>query len=133
MFSTSISIGVYLTLTIFTYISPGRSRNPRLRANPIMTIDATMGDGTSVNAAPDGSDSIRRDSDVWFEDGNIVVIAQNTTFRFHKGVLSLHSQAFRDLFSVPQPHQNFPKCLHQEKPPQTISENCWLLADSYSL
>ncbi|KAI1781603.1 hypothetical protein LXA43DRAFT_978012 [Ganoderma leucocontextum] len=43
------------------------------------------------------------DSAIWFEDGNIVAIAQNTAFRFHKGMLSLHSLVFRDLFSVPQP------------------------------
>ncbi|KAI1786587.1 hypothetical protein LXA43DRAFT_952359 [Ganoderma leucocontextum] len=48
-------------------------------------------------------DSIQRDSEIWFEDGNIVVITQNTAFRFHKSVLSLHSPVFRDLFLVPQP------------------------------
>ncbi|KAM5544034.1 hypothetical protein V8D89_002220, partial [Ganoderma adspersum] len=49
------------------------------------------------------ADEVQRDSDIWFEDGNVVVIAQNTAFRFHKGVLSHHSQVFRDLFLVPQP------------------------------
>ncbi|KAI1786598.1 hypothetical protein LXA43DRAFT_1085384 [Ganoderma leucocontextum] len=46
-------------------------------------------------ATPD--DSAKRDSEIWFEDGNVVVIAQNTAFRFHK--------VFRDLFSVPQPSE----------------------------
>lgn len=68
------------------------------RANPI-AVDAMIVDG--VPAAPD--DSVKRDSEVWFEDGNIVVIAQNTAFRFHKSVLSLHSSVFSDLFSIPQP------------------------------
>ena len=64
--------------------------------------DATMGDALGgPHATPDNS--IKRDSEVWFEDGNVVVIAQNTAFRFHKSVLSLHSPVFRDLFSVPQP------------------------------
>ncbi len=49
------------------------------------------------------SDVIQKDSDIWFEDGNVIVIAQHTAFRFHKGVLSRHSQVFRDLFLVPQP------------------------------
>ena len=44
-----------------------------------------------------------RDSDVWFEDGNVVAIAQQTAFRFHKGALSRQSVIFCDLFSVPQP------------------------------
>ena len=47
--------------------------------------------------------TIKRDSEVWFEDGNIVVIAQNVAFRFHKSVLSIHSSVFRDLFSIPPP------------------------------
>ncbi|KAM5544851.1 hypothetical protein V8D89_001749 [Ganoderma adspersum] len=66
--------------------------------------DAVIGDIVAVEgtpAAPD--DSITRDSDVWYEDGNIVVIAQTTAFRFHKSVVSHHSSVFRDLFSVPQP------------------------------
>ena len=49
------------------------------------------------------SDEVQRDSDIWFDDGNVIVIAQNFAFRFHKGVLSHHSQVFRDLFLVPQP------------------------------
>ncbi|KAI1786600.1 hypothetical protein LXA43DRAFT_897702 [Ganoderma leucocontextum] len=61
---------------------------------------------TTDDALPPPSllpDEIQRDSDIWFEDGNVIVIAQNTAFRFHKGVLSHHSQVFRDLFLVPQP------------------------------
>ncbi|KAI0688695.1 hypothetical protein C8T65DRAFT_118016 [Cerioporus squamosus] len=46
---------------------------------------------------------IQRDPDIWFEDGNIVVVAQQTAFRFHRGTLSRHSEIFRSLFSVPQP------------------------------
>ena len=61
-----------------------------------------------ANAAVDRSDapldgSVQRDSTIWFEDGNVVVSAQNVAFRARKSVLSLHSQAFRDLFAVPQP------------------------------
>ena len=51
----------------------------------------------------DNPNPTKRDSEVWFEDGNIVVVAQNTAFRFHKSVVSLHSSVFRDLFSIPQP------------------------------
>ncbi|KAI1792055.1 hypothetical protein LXA43DRAFT_358897 [Ganoderma leucocontextum] len=67
----------------------------------IMSGAQAVGPDSRSSQNPD--DSIHRDSAIWFEDGNIVAIAQNTAFRFHKGVLSLHSQVFRDLFSVPQP------------------------------
>ena len=70
-----------------------------------LPMDLIMGDtidGPSpVPADVDGS--IKRDSDIWFEDGNVVVIAQTTAFRFHKSVVSLHTSVFRDLFSIPQP------------------------------
>ncbi|KAI0783930.1 hypothetical protein BC629DRAFT_1518202 [Irpex lacteus] len=39
----------------------------------------------------------------WFEDGNIVLVAEGTGFRVHRGVLSRHSEVFRDMFLVPQP------------------------------
>lgn len=42
-------------------------------------------------------------SKIWFDDGNIVIQAENTQFRVYKGVLALQSDIFRDMFSVPQP------------------------------
>jgi len=49
------------------------------------------------------SHELRRDEDFWFLDGNIVLLVQDTAFRVHRGVLSHHSEVFRDLFAVPQP------------------------------
>ena len=37
----------------------------------------------------------------WFEDGNIVLRAENTLFRVHKGLLQKQSALFDDLFSLP--------------------------------
>jgi len=42
-------------------------------------------------------------SDIWFADGNIVLIADSAAFKVHRGQLERHSDVFRDLFSVPQP------------------------------
>lgn len=39
----------------------------------------------------------------WFSDGNIVILAETMAFRLHQGVLSRHSEVFRDMFSFPQP------------------------------
>ncbi|KAL6298842.1 hypothetical protein BKA93DRAFT_743329 [Sparassis latifolia] len=47
---------------------------------------------------------LQQDADFWFADGSIVLIAENATFRVHQGVLSRHSEVFRELFTVPQPH-----------------------------
>lgn len=42
-------------------------------------------------------------SHMWFEDGNIVLIAEDIAFKLHRGVLARQSPIFEDMFSVPQP------------------------------
>jgi len=44
-----------------------------------------------------------KDDELWFEDGNIVIVAQRVMFKVHMGVLSKHSEVFRDMFKIPQP------------------------------
>ncbi|KAI0334317.1 hypothetical protein GY45DRAFT_1318315 [Cubamyces sp. BRFM 1775] len=61
------------------------------------------------------SDSdILHDPDFWFNDGNIVIVAKNhhadarpTGFRVHMGVMSRHSEVFKDLLcqSLPRPKE----------------------------
>ncbi|KAI0640026.1 hypothetical protein C8Q77DRAFT_1152936 [Trametes polyzona] len=62
--------------------------NKRLRLDP------------DTDADPD------KDKDFWLEDGNIVIIAQKSAFRVHKGVLSRRSEVFSGLFTVPQPEDD---------------------------
>ena len=54
-------------------------------------------------------DDVQRHKDLWFDDGNIVVIAQQTAFRVHRSVLSRHSDTFSGLFAVPQPLEGVEK------------------------
>ncbi|KAI5896296.1 uncharacterized protein SCHCODRAFT_02614494 [Schizophyllum commune H4-8] len=42
-------------------------------------------------------------SDIWFDDGNIVLQAENVQFRFFQGILAAYSPFFKDVFSIPQP------------------------------
>lgn len=42
-------------------------------------------------------------SDLWWEDGNIIIEAETTRFRVYKGHLATHSEFFNELFLVPQP------------------------------
>ena len=46
---------------------------------------------------------IAKDAKLWFEDGNIVLIAENHPFKIHKGVLAAKSDFFSGMFSLPQP------------------------------
>ncbi|CAL1699880.1 unnamed protein product [Somion occarium] len=47
--------------------------------------------------------ALSRHETLWYEDGNIVLVADTTTFRVHSSVLSRASDIFRDMFSLPQP------------------------------
>ncbi|VDC03440.1 unnamed protein product [Peniophora sp. CBMAI 1063] len=40
---------------------------------------------------------------LWFEDGNVILICDQTGFRVHRSLLSLHSSVFRDMFDVATP------------------------------
>ncbi|KAJ7108458.1 hypothetical protein C8R43DRAFT_187747 [Mycena crocata] len=42
-------------------------------------------------------------SDIWYEDGGVVLQAQDTQFRVHWSILAQHSSFFRDMQGLPQP------------------------------
>lgn len=42
-------------------------------------------------------------SDIWFDDGSVVLQAELVQFRVHRTVLARHSSIFKDMFSIPQP------------------------------
>ena len=43
------------------------------------------------------------DVGLWFDDGNIVLVAEDTPFKVHRGVLAQSSQVLKNILSVPQP------------------------------
>ncbi|KAJ7350754.1 hypothetical protein DFH08DRAFT_695355 [Mycena albidolilacea] len=53
-------------------------------------------------ARSDPKTSITR-SDIWYEDGSVVLQAQHTQFRVHWGVLARQSSFFHDMQGLPQP------------------------------
>ena len=50
-----------------------------------------------------GSDVIVPHADLWFEDGNVVLVAGQCGFRVHKSILARKSEIMKDLFSLAQP------------------------------
>ena len=44
-----------------------------------------------------------RSTSIWFEDGNVVIKAENLMFRVHKSVLALHSSVLADAFLIVPP------------------------------
>ncbi|KAJ7612067.1 hypothetical protein FB45DRAFT_843339 [Roridomyces roridus] len=43
--------------------------------------------------------------ELWFDDGSIVIQAENTQFRVHRSILAARSPVFKDMLSFPQPPQ----------------------------
>ncbi|KAJ7084583.1 hypothetical protein B0H15DRAFT_783775 [Mycena belliarum] len=43
-------------------------------------------------------------SELWFQDGNIVIVAGSVAFKVHRGQLRRHSEVFDDVFNIPQPN-----------------------------
>ncbi|KAF8590835.1 hypothetical protein K439DRAFT_1304721, partial [Ramaria rubella] len=39
---------------------------------------------------------------IYLDDGNIILIAEQTAFRVHKGLLSYNSEVFRNMFATVQ-------------------------------
>lgn len=46
---------------------------------------------------------LSRCEELWFEDGTVVIQAEDTPFRVYTGMLSRQSSFFKNLFEVPQP------------------------------
>lgn len=44
-------------------------------------------------------------SDIWFDDGNIVLVAGSYAFKVHRGQLQRHSEVFDGMFHIPQPSE----------------------------
>lgn len=47
--------------------------------------------------------ALRKHDIIWFNDGNIVLQAEQMQFLVHRSVLALHSVVFKDMFSLPPP------------------------------
>ncbi|RPD76890.1 hypothetical protein L226DRAFT_611302 [Lentinus tigrinus ALCF2SS1-7] len=47
--------------------------------------------------------SPQRDEELWFDDGNLSIVAGNVEFRVYKGPLMKQSGFFKDMLSLPQP------------------------------
>lgn len=78
----------------------------------------------STVAASLAPNTVKRDPDLWFEDGNIILLCRDTAFRVYRGLLTRHSVIFRDLFAVAQPSnsETMESCpvVHISDPPDDL-------------
>ena len=59
-------------------------------------------DVANMNYMTEGQ-PLKRDEELWFEDGNLILIASDVEFRIYKGPLISQSLIFKDMLSLPQP------------------------------
>lgn len=57
----------------------------------------------SKKRAREESAQPQRHDQLWFDDGNIVLLVDNVAFRVHRSLLGRHSTVFKDLFELSQP------------------------------
>ncbi|CDO75242.1 hypothetical protein BN946_scf184633.g1 [Trametes cinnabarina] len=79
-------------------------------STPNTSQDAWLETLSNVQIATDPattSDMPRnRDVELWFEDGNLVLVAGDTEFKVYRGPLIAHSDVFKDMLSLPQPGED---------------------------
>ena len=83
-------------------------------------------------------EGISQHPDLWYDDGTVILIAESTGFRVYRGLLSKHSQVFRDMFSLPQPtatiedtHEGCPVVRLVDDTAEEIAEVLGILHDGY--
>ncbi|RDB15308.1 hypothetical protein Hypma_004731 [Hypsizygus marmoreus] len=75
-------------------------RNPELESPRPSKRQKT---DTTTTATKDDSALPSRSKNIWIDDGNVILHAEQTLFRVHKSILSRESSVFDDMFKVPQP------------------------------
>lgn len=106
-------------------------RNERASAGRTSLFAATMSESDVV--PPD------KRGDVWFDDGNIVLIANDddgaVAFKIHRGMLARHSEVFSSMFEVAEPTEDIEQCpvVHMYDAPLELSCLIKALYDGVSL
>ena len=82
--------------------------------------------GASVELALGQGPDVKRDEEVWFTDGNVVLQAGGVAFKVYRGILALDSEVFSGMFSMPQPRavETFQNCpvIHLTDDPDDVRQ-----------
>ena len=68
------------------------------------------------------TDVLARSPEIWYEDGNVLLIAQEVEFRVHRSVLSRCSDVFKDMFEVGRPELSTYKSGSEDIPIVQLSD-----------
>ncbi|KAI0085765.1 hypothetical protein BDY19DRAFT_1075826 [Irpex rosettiformis] len=68
-----------------------------------MSIQDKLQSSAIVRELPLGPANSRKSLDVWYSDGSVVLVAENTAFRVHTSILAQNCEIFRDMDAIPKP------------------------------
>ena len=76
---------------------------------PKVEEDHTPSDqSATASSAPEAQETIRNE-ELWFQDGNVILIVGDIGFRVYQGLLAERSPVFKGMFSFLQP-PGVPRC-----------------------
>ena len=58
-----------------------------------------------------GADDAVKDSEFWYEDGNVILVAHHVQFRIYQGILAEISPVLKEMFSLSNPAGSPTECL----------------------
>jgi hypothetical protein len=65
--------------------------------------NSTYADLTNNGASTSSTTGLHKVSELWFDDGNIVLHAGNAIFKVYRCLLAARSSVFRDMLAFPPP------------------------------
>ena len=131
------NVGVHLTLTRFGISneeqrkararSSSSSREPRSTPDPVRQGKKRRRDNSASSfgdaVPPLADENFERDSELSFEDGNIILATEHVYFCVHKSILSMNSPVWRDILSMPQPDNVTSEEQYDGKPLVVLSDD----------
>ena len=78
--------------------------------DPSLSQDHPLNSSSTTSSS--SSLQLERHLEIWFGDGNIVLVARSTAFRIYRGLLASQSDVFSDMFAsaTSSPNQTFDGC-----------------------
>ncbi|PIL26498.1 hypothetical protein GSI_12256 [Ganoderma sinense ZZ0214-1] len=90
----------------------------------LSTDDRADPQSSSSSSSSFLSSNLRRHPEIWYDDGNLVLVAGQTAFRIYRGLIAGQSTIFSDLFSSSSssPDETFEGCpvIHLSDSPQDL-------------
>ncbi|KAM5537287.1 hypothetical protein V8D89_009017 [Ganoderma adspersum] len=79
---------------------PPAKREPEEEDELRAAEDAQAGEGTQADGQGGNEQAFKRDTEFWFNDGTVILVARNVEFRVYEGLLAALSPVFKEIFGA---------------------------------